>query len=79
MYDFGKSSSYSIPWWDEDVRSGITEIVIENGVKNIGEYAFTGLGPVKKVTVPDSVKSIGMRVFHGCELLEDINIPEGVT
>lgn len=37
----------------------IANVVIEDGVTNIGSYAFYKCNSLKKVTIPSSVKSIG--------------------
>lgn len=57
----------------------VTELVIEDGVPNIGDYAFAGFSQITSVTIPDSVKSIGTGAFAGCTSLETIYIGSGVT
>ncbi len=41
----------------------ITDLVIPDGVKSIGWYAFCGWKGLESVTIPDSVTSIGYRAF----------------
>ncbi len=64
------------PWgtWKSDV----TEIVIEEGVENIGHYAFQNFSNVTKVTIPETVTSIGVYAFSGNNLSE-VEIPDKVT
>ncbi|MBO5243840.1 MAG: leucine-rich repeat domain-containing protein, partial [Muribaculaceae bacterium] len=58
----------------------ITNIVVLNGVTNIGNSAFSGLGSsLLRVSVPDSVTSIGESAFYKCSSLKDIELPEGLT
>ena len=47
----------------------ITEIVIPDGVKTIGAYAFAGLTKLEKVTLPSTIVTIGKGAFEGCESL----------
>lgn len=60
-------------------------VVIADGIKSIGEYAFCEnsngtLGSVlKTVTLGNSLKSIGNYAFYNCYNLETINLPETLT
>ena len=47
----------------------ITEIVIPEGVKSIGNYAFAGLTKLEKITLPKSLVNIGRGAFEGCTSL----------
>ncbi|MBR5565006.1 MAG: leucine-rich repeat protein [Roseburia sp.] len=53
----------------------ITEVVIKDGVKSIGAYAFKGWTAVTTIVIPDSCTSIGSYAFSGCTSLTDITIP----
>ena len=83
MQDYGTSTYSSTtyyqytPWYIS--RSSIKEIVIEDGVQNIGRYEFSGCTGLTSITIPDSVTSIGDRVFSGCTGLASITIPGSVT
>jgi hypothetical protein len=52
----------------------ITDVVIENGVTHIGDYAFCGLKWLKSVTIPASVVSIGADPFINCNNLTSITV-----
>ena len=85
MQDYGTSTSSSsstthysyTPWYKS--RGKIKEIVIEDGVQNIGSYAFYGCIGLTKITIPDSVTSIGDFAFYGYTGLTSITIPDSVT
>ena len=47
----------------------ITEIVIPEGIKTIGSFAFAGLTKLEKVTLPSTLVTIGQGAFQGCESL----------
>lgn len=58
------------PWfayWEQ-----ITNVVIEEGVLGIGDYAFYGCENIQSVSVPDSVKTIGESAFTGCSNLKSV-------
>lgn len=65
------------PWYIS--RNSIEEIIIEDGIENIGNYAFFYTFNLETVVIPESVKSIGKSAFMGCENLKNITIPENVT
>ena len=72
MYRYSWSSS---PFYSNDY---IKKVVIEEGVSNIGDFAFIYCDNLAEITIPDSVESIGERAFSGCQALKEIIIPSGV-
>ena len=74
----GKMGDYTAnqvsPW-----GNSITEVIIENGVTNIGEGAFDVCYSLESVTIPDSVTSIGNSAFSSCSSLKSLVIPDSVT
>ena len=66
-------------WHNEEVKKLIKKVVIEQGVTNIGTYAFYICSNLTNVEIPDGVTVIGNGAFSSCESLTDIIIPEGVT
>ena len=55
-----------------------TTVVIPDGVKTIGAYAFYDCVSISSIELPASVTSIEMYAFASCTELVDINIPYGV-
>ena len=57
----------------------VTEYIIGNNVKGIGDYVFYGCTGLVSVTIPNSVTSIGVGAFYGCTGLASVTIPNSVT
>ena len=78
-YEYGydpRDGNYSTaPWGELD----ITEIVVEDGVTSIGEFAFGSCSSLTSVAIPDSVTSIGSYAFDNCTSLTSVAIPDSVT
>lgn len=62
------------PW----VGYRIKEVIIDEGVVNIGLHAFSHCKQVTKVSIPASVKRIGKGAFEYCESLNEVTISNGV-
>ena len=63
------------PWKDFSIH----EVVIEEGLTEIGDMAFDGCTGLTFVTIPDSVTEIGALAFSNCTNLTSVTIPESVT
>ena len=60
-------------------NSNVKKVVIEDGVTNIEDIAFSNCTSLTSITIPDSVTSIGNRAFLNCNSLTSITIPNSVT
>lgn len=74
MTNYDITSNLS-PWYKND---NIEVVIIENGVKSIGTYAFFLCKNLRSITIPDTLSSIGSVSLSGCESLESITIPSSV-
>ena len=61
MPNYNEGYYTQTPWSSQ--RNEIKKIVIENGVTNIGNYAFEGCVNLISVTLPESLSNIGDRSF----------------
>ena len=75
-YGEGYNSS-NAPWYE--YREHILSATIENGIMNIGSYAFYGCSNLASVQIPNSVVYLGDCAFSACSKLASAVIPEGVT
>ena len=73
-----KSGVYLLPWYYRE-RDNIKSVIIENGVTNIGNFAFFECSNLTSIKIPNSVISIGNSVFDKCSSLISIEIPSSVT
>ena len=60
-------------------NESLTEVIIENGVTSIGDFAFSSCPSITSINIPGSVTSIGESAFADCTALTSINIPNSVT
>ena len=76
-----KNFSQTKSAFDDDVgnlKNNIKNVVISDGITNIGNYLFRNCQNIKTVTIPDSVQIIGSGAFARCLSLESITIPDSV-
>lgn len=75
----GAMSNYPFPGtptpWK---RTGVDSLVIEEGVTEIGDYAFYYCEKIKSINLPNSLTRIGAFSFAGCSGLDSIDIPASV-
>ena len=90
---FGEDALYGTPWLEQqqekpfviagsylmDGRKSTGDIVIPDGIRTIGYYAFGECDGLTSVTIPESVTEIGARAFWDCTALTDITIPDSVA
>ena len=56
----------------------ISNIIIPNTVKDIGDWAFSECASLKAVSLSNSILTIGPYAFYGCSNLTSITIPNSV-
>lgn len=66
-YSYYKDNVYiGQPW--HDLRELVNSVIIEDGITNIGSYAFYYCENLKAVNIPDTVREIGGYAFCGCNI-----------
>lgn len=66
---------YANPWNKKEIRNNIKNIFIENGIRNIGDFAFWDCPNLVSVTIPNSIIKIGKRAFYKCPCLTSVILP----
>lgn len=61
------------------LRDYCESIVLPEGIKEIGDYAFAYFTKLKIINIPNGVTSIGKYAFRECKLLTNIVVPNSVT
>jgi hypothetical protein len=57
----------------------VENLVIPDGVTQIGAYAFHGCSSLTSITIPNIITTIGEGAFCGCYFLTSVTIPDSVT
>ncbi len=65
--------------WVVDCDEEVTSVVLRDGTKGIGIYAFSYCSSLANIVIPDSVTEIGESAFWKCSGLTSIVIPDNVT
>ena len=76
----GKMKNYSgssRPW--SAYKNVIKQVIIDDGVTTIGDWAFSYCRALTSITIPNSVTTIGDNAFESCSSLTSITIPNSVT
>ena len=71
------SSSTRAPWYQYNAR--INELVIGEGVTNVGAYAFQSMTQIASVTLSSTVTKIGVSAFAVCKALVDMELTKTVA
>ena len=74
MKDWEYSSSED--WHSTKYTKIIEKVIINNGIINIGNFAFLECYYLKSIEIPNSIISIGHYAFYECSSLESIVIPK---
>ncbi len=62
-----------------NITNSVTEVIIPEGVKVIGDSAFVNMKLVTEINIPSSVESINDSAFNMSAGLTKITLPEGLT
>lgn len=66
----------TLPW---RTGTGITSVVIEEGVTNVSRYAFYNCKEITSVSMPSTLASLGDNAFVGCSALTSVTIASANT
>ena len=57
---------------------GARNVIVPEGMTNIGDYAFRNSDSLISITIPKGVTCIGSQMFWGCDNLERVDFPDGL-
>lgn len=69
--------TYINPAWS-NLKEDVENVVINEGVTNIGKHAFMSFSKLKDVKIASTVEKIDVAAFEECTSLAEINLPEGL-
>ena len=75
-----KIDNYSVggtPW--NEYLTQITSLVVEDGVKSLGDRLLYGATALQNISIPSSVTATGNGTFRGCTSLVTAEIPGAIT
>lgn len=82
----GKSGTVALPSTTRHIApcafiycQSLTAIMMPQGLKSIGYWAFMDNSSLNNVVIPSSVTHIGTEVFGGCQALTSLSLAEGNT
>ena len=62
-----------------DACSGVTEVVLPDGLLDVGSMAFRGCASLQQAFLPTSVTTVGTGTFTGCTALREVTLPDGLA
>lgn len=65
------------PW--KDYAEKVTKVIIDDGITDVGGYAFYKFNNLKTVSIPNTVTQVQMHAFRDCGELENVIIPSSCT
>ncbi len=77
MANYTHLSSSRAPWFES--YSSVKSVVIQSGVKSVGDYAFYYCINLTSVTIPEGVTSIGKFAFDECKALTTLIVPSSTS
>lgn len=81
MYNYDATNK--APWNNADnyetIGKNMKVLVIEEGVKSIGDYAFNSCTSLEDLTLTSDIETIGVHAFSGCGKILSLCIPASVT
>lgn len=63
----------------ESYRYEVKKLVLEDGITDIGERAFTQFYNLQEITFPSTLKEIDEAAFYGCDALKTVDLPDFLT
>ena len=75
----GEIENKSLEWPWESYKDRITAIDINDGITDIGCYAFQSCKSLKEVSLPNTLKTLSYNVFYYCKSLKEVSLPDSLV
>lgn len=72
MYSYNSTTRFSTPWRDSAGR--IRSIVVEDGITNVGSYAFFASGNLENIELAQSVKKVESTAFDEVQHVRNVSM-----
>ena len=69
---------FTAPWDQAGKSFSVKKLVVNEGVRSLGKYAFAACCNLEEVTLPSSLRYIAEFCFADCGLLTKLDLPEGL-
>ena len=76
-YRYDSNSQPYAPWYSN--RLLIKNVVVNNGISNIGDFAFYSCENLISIEIPDTIRVIGCSSFYSCKNLKNIEFSNILT
>ena len=73
------TGSGAVKFSDSVANDDITDVVIGEGITEIGSDCFARFTAMKTVSLPSTLTAIKIAAFEGCSSLESVKLPNGLT
>ena len=72
-------ATFTSDWHNTQYRDLIEQVIIGQGITNIGRFAFYNCRALENIKIPETVVNIESNAFEECSQLKNITIPESIT
>lgn len=73
------STLQTVPCLIDLAGESVEKVILNEGIKRIGDSAFQNMSNLKDIIIPKSVSSIGKYAFADCTSLTDFSLPDSIT
>ena len=79
VYDSRDNCNALIYTATDSIIKGCNSTIIPNGIKKIGECAFSECNGIESIVIPNSVTTIGESAFDGCKNMSSVVLSENLV
>ena len=72
MWGYNATTRYETPWFEDRLK--IKKVVVDDGIENIGQWAFYGCGSIETVNLSQSVKTVDHYAFDEDSRVQHISM-----